>query len=228
MKAAFQELRRLLRGNASFFYPFTAFLLITGGLLAFIETGDAIFFFGNYRSNWGDVFFRYATRLGEGGLFVLATLALLFVRYRYALVLPMLGASVSIVTQSAKAFFAHPRPYAYFRDANMLGALIPVEGVHMHSGWNSFPSGHTLAAFALYAFLALCLPRKAWSGFLFLLLAVVVGISRVYLVQHFLKDVFLGALLGVGLALFWYLLSFQVWKAPHDRLDGSLLDKFSK
>jgi membrane-associated phospholipid phosphatase len=224
MKTSIQQLREVLGENAFFFYPFAAFLLIAGGMLTVIETGDAVFFFSHYRSYWSDEFFRYVTRLGEGGLFAVATLAFLFVRYRYALVLPLLGASVSLVSQTAKAFFAHPRPYAYFRDRNMLGALVPVEGVHMHSGWNSFPSGHAMAGFALFAFLALCLPRKAWSGFLLFVLALLVGVSRIYLVQHFLKDVFLGALLGVALALFWYLLSFRIWKAPHPRLDGSLLD----
>ena len=228
MKTIFEQLPLAVRENAFFFFPFIILLLITGVLLVVTETGDAIFFFSQYRSEWSDGLFRYGTRLGEGGLFALATIALLFIKYRYALVLPLLGASVSLVTQSAKAFFAHPRPYAYFRDTNMLGSLIPVEGVHMHSGWNSFPSGHTMAAFALYAFLALCLPRKAWNGFFFLTLAVVVGISRIYLVQHFLKDVFLGAILGVALALFWYLLSFQIWKVPHSRLDNSLMEKFRR
>jgi membrane-associated phospholipid phosphatase len=228
-KTLLVELREVLRENGSFFYPFAVLMLIAGGLLAFIHTGDAILFFSDHRSYWGDLFFRYATYLGEGGLFVPATLAVLLVRHRYALVMPLLAASVSLVTQSAKMLFAHPRPYTFFRDSNMLSSVIPVEGVHMHSGWNSFPSGHSTAAFALYAFLALCLPRKAWSGFFLLILAVLAGLSRIYLVQHFLEDVFMGAALGAVLALFWYLLSFRIWRGLHSRLDGSLFShKFKK
>ena len=35
-------------------------------------------------------------------------------------------------------------------------------------------------------------------------IALIVGISRVYLVQHFLKDVYLGAIMGVLIAMGWY------------------------
>jgi len=45
--------------------------------------------------------------------------------------------------------------------------------------------------------------NKAW-GLFFLFLAVLVGYSRIYLGQHFLPDVTMGALLGTVTALFVY------------------------
>ncbi len=207
MKAPLEQLRALGRENTYFFFSFTFFLLAGGAGLLTSQTGDLVFFFSDHRSVAGDLFFRYVTTLGEGLFFVLGVIALCFIRYRYAVILPFLGLAVSIVTQSAKAFFAHPRPYAYLTEVQMLDRLVPVAGVPLHGGWNSFPSGHTMAGFALFAFLALCLPRKKGAGLLFFLLALLVGISRVYLGQHFFKDIYLGSILGVLLALIFYVLA---------------------
>lgn len=72
----------------------------------------------------------------------------------------------------------------------------------------SFPSGHTTTAFALAVVLAHFFPggRALWF-----LLAVLVGLSRLYLVEHFLADVVAGAGLGfaVGWAVVW--LSNRRW-----------------
>jgi undecaprenyl-diphosphatase len=62
----------------------------------------------------------------------------------------------------------------------------------------SFPSGHTITAFAvavsLGAFYPMLLP-------ILLLVAIAVGTSRILLGMHFLSDVLVGAVIGSGLAL---------------------------
>ncbi|MBS1563115.1 MAG: phosphatase PAP2 family protein, partial [Bacteroidetes bacterium] len=68
---------------------------------------------------------------------------------------------------------------------------------------NSFPSGHTTSAFALATILALHATKKGWGVF-FLLLAVGVAYSRIYLGQHFLPDVTMGAILGTVSGLLVY------------------------
>jgi membrane-associated phospholipid phosphatase len=62
----------------------------------------------------------------------------------------------------------------------------------------SFPSGHATTVFALATVLSLWYPRwtTAW-----LLLAAVVGWSRIVLGSHFPSDVLAGALLGVAVVL---------------------------
>jgi undecaprenyl-diphosphatase len=66
----------------------------------------------------------------------------------------------------------------------------------------SFPSGHTLTAFAAAAVVASFHPRLRWPLFA---LAGLVGLSRIYLGVHFWLDVLAGAALGViiGLGAAW-------------------------
>ena len=78
----------------------------------------------------------------------------------------------------------------------------PPEAVHLIGG-PSFPSGHTLAATAVYGILAFLLmrekPRKGWHiavAAVLVLLIVLVPISRVYLGVHWLHDVLASLDLG--------------------------------
>lgn len=204
MNQQYIRFRNFLLRNRWFFLGFLVTLFLWSILLALTETGDSIFFFSDNRSRWTDLFFVYATKIGEAGTFGLALVVLLFVRYRYALAIPLLGFSVSMVSYFSKQFFGHDRPSLYFRKLDQLADLNLIEGVRLNGGTNSFPSGHTMAGFALFAFLAFCTRRKRSAGLFFLALAILVGVSRIYLVQHFLKDVYLGAIMGVLLAMIWY------------------------
>jgi membrane-associated phospholipid phosphatase len=80
-----------------------------------------------------------------------------------------------------------------------------VPGVELHH-WGSFPSGHTTTAFMLASFLYLVLPKKMKIHWLLMGIAFLVGISRVYLMQHFLMDIWAGALLGILSSLVSYML----------------------
>ena len=72
------------------------------------------------------------------------------------------------------------------------------------TGQNSFPSGHTMSGFALYTIVALLWNQKSWGGLIAVSFAVLTGISRIYLVHHFLEDVVSGAIVGVLIALIIY------------------------
>jgi undecaprenyl-diphosphatase len=61
----------------------------------------------------------------------------------------------------------------------------------------SFPSGHTLHAFANATLIALHCPPAAVPVLLF---AACVGASRVFLAAHFTSDVLAGMLLGIAIA----------------------------
>lgn len=203
------SIRLLIRENISFFTGFLFYLITCVVLLNVTQQGDEIFYFSERRSDPGNAFFLFITQLGEGWAFIGGLIILLLYRYRSALYLPLVGLSVSLLSFLSKTFFAHERPSLYFRNLGLLDQINIVEGIHLNGGVNSFPSGHTMAAFALYTYLALCLPWKRWSGLFLFLLAALVGVSRIYLVQHFLKDIYLGAILGVLIALVFFYLQLQ-------------------
>ncbi len=175
-------------------------------LLAQIDKGEAILFFSNRRSWFGDLFFQYFTRMGEAGVYLIALLVLLFVKYRHAITIPLLGIIVTFISYYSKIYFKHDRPSLYFQKLNQLDQINTIEGISLLGGQTSFPSGHTMSAFALYAFLSFCLPWKKGLALVFLGMAILTGISRIYLVQHFLQDVALGAIMGVAIALLIYYL----------------------
>lgn len=218
-------MRELLRAHRVYFLGFLLFLAAGSILLSRIEHGEEIFFLSSYRTASGDLLFRYMTRMGEEAAYVLFAAVLLFVRYRYVLLLPVTGLVVTLVSALTKWLFAHPRPGAFLSQPEWVERVVLIDGVDLYSGLTSFPSGHTMSAFALYTVLALSF-RKGWVlDLLLLLLAVAVGFSRIYLVQHFLKDVVMGAAFGVmlGVFVFWLqnrLLPFRPERWYDDSLIG--------
>ena len=77
--------------------------------------------------------------------------------------------------------------------------LHTIDGVRLHA-WNSFPSGHTMTAFAFFLSLALIVKNQLLK-FFFFAMSLLVGFSRIYLNQHFLEDTLAGSLLAVVIAL---------------------------
>lgn len=94
--------------------------------------------------------------------------------------------SGGVVVQTLKHLFGRARPWAAGA-----GKLI---GPTLAGGFNSFPSGHSISAFAVGSVLGRAFPSYR---FVFLALAAVVALSRVVVGAHFVSDVVSGAFLGL-------------------------------
>jgi membrane-associated phospholipid phosphatase len=107
---------------------------------------------------------------------------------------------VLIMVLKLQIFANQVRPSVYFEGKQHLDFVQGVEILR----YNSFPSGHTAAAFAFCFMLSLLFENKKWSVLLFLT-ALLVGISRMYLLEHFFRDVFFGSIVGMSVTTLFYL-----------------------
>ena len=139
------------------------------------------------------------TQMGNAGMLfiVLGLILLVFKSTRKAgfsaLYAMLIG--LVVVNFTIKPLIARPRPWLVIE--NFVN-LVP------ESDPNSFPSGHTNSAFAFA--LAVCLSApKRWMKITAVCMAVVMGLSRLYVGVHFPSDVLVGALIGAlcGLAGAW-------------------------
>jgi membrane-associated phospholipid phosphatase len=212
--------------NPWFMIPALLFLNAGLALALFVPYGDEILFLNDLRREPFNAIFQFLTLLGEFYPFVLCGVAALCLRYRYALLIALSGLVTMPTVYLIKETFAISRPITFFRNRDLGDLVVTVPGVHLNMGQTSFPSGHTMAAFALFGVLALIIGKKyRRAGLPLALLAVLVGVSRVFLVQHFLADVLAGAALGLIVSwLVWQLDKTPFFQKMHF-LDRSLLMK---
>ncbi len=195
----------IIRSAPIYFSGLLIFLIIGAVILFNIDQGDAILFFAERRTDFGNFFFKYFTKLGEEHIYIIFVSIFCFIRFRYAILAVTSGILALLTAWLLKIYFAHPRPFVFFSQLDQLSETNPIDGVHLYSGMTSFPSGHTMSAFAVFTLVALLFAHKKLLTSILFLCALLVGISRVYLVQHFFEDIYLGSILGtlVGIFLFW-------------------------
>ena len=177
------------------------------------EHGQTLRSINSWHGPVADRFFLLMTRSAEHLTYALLALFLLWHRLRYALLFPLAGLLVTLFANGLKAYFKHPRPGLWIQEQRISEQINLVQGMELFQGYTSFPSGHTMSAFTLATLLILLLPRSNWLGLGIALWAILSGISRIYLVQHFLEDVIFGAVLGVIVAWLLYLLQRRL---PYD------------
>jgi membrane-associated phospholipid phosphatase len=182
-----------------FFIPYLVIIAVCL-IIKLTYSREEIYYAVNTRySDWADTIAPYLTDLGNGWTTVILSAILLLFNYRKAFLLASTYAITSISAQIVKHIFDAPRPKLYFHD--QLLRIHFVKGVDQLS-LHSFPSGHTVTAFSTALLLTYWCKNKLW-GLPFLLIAVLVGYSRMYLSQHFFEDVTAGSAIGIILTVFW-------------------------
>ena len=193
-----------ISAKSCFPYPLL-FISFDSRSLAINSKGEAHLILNQCRFEFCDYFFFLATYLGDGIAVVSIVILLCFVKYRYAIFTGLSNIISSLITQTLKhtLFADQVRPAKYFEGIVQLNRVPWVENYF----YNSFPSGHTTAAFTTFFCLALMLENRSMK-FLMFVVALTIGFSRVYLSQHFLNDVYAGSIIGVIISFFMYQLFF--------------------
>lgn len=211
-----------MKKYAAFYIPYLLFVLMLSALLLFNSKADLHLWLTSFHTPASDVFFHYYTYVGDWIPYAIAGAWLLY-KYRMALFIVLTQLATGLVSQIIKHALNEPRPLLYFKQNFPAIRLHEVAGEHLHSV-HSFPSGHTTTAFAFFLALALYTKKPALH-FLYFVLAVLVGYSRIYLSQHFALDVFAGSIIGVSVTI---LCKYYFDKQPLNWADGSLRDVFSR
>ena len=186
---------------------------VLGLALLYIPQGELHLLLCDRHTPARDIFYRYYTQVAEWFPYIVCVALLLFSRIGDGVFASAAMILSALTTQLFKNIINAPRPIKWF-ELNMPDIQLPLTpGVEVHS-WFSFPSGHTTSFFALTFVLCVIFtrnprnPRNLRSpitnrsyNYLFqtalFFLAALGGYSRIYLSQHFARDVFAGILVGV-------------------------------
>jgi membrane-associated phospholipid phosphatase len=162
---------------------------------------DAFFIFSKNRSSFGDAFFRNWTRLGEEYPFIIFAIFFLIINEKaWTWQFIVGGLAVLTVSLGLKELFSVPRPIMVIEALGRLSDIKLVEGVDVLRGSTSFPSGHSAGAFCVWSLLALRFSGNHFAQILCLITAFLVGVSRVYLIEHFPEDALFGSAIGLTVA----------------------------
>jgi undecaprenyl-diphosphatase len=162
--------------------------------------------------DWLDPIMLVITDSGRGEIKFTLLLVLCFLaRYRpYASMALVSGIVAGVVGQTIKEFFVRDRP-SRFDWAQPIPSYVETWiGQEAPRAANSFPSGHAVSSFAIAVALAWSFRKTehAWIGWVAMVWALLVALSRVYVGVHFPSDVIGGAAIGAAAGTLFYL----VWR----------------
>jgi len=182
------------------FFILYLILLVACLVIKVMFTRQDIYFAVNgWHPGWADALFPYITDLGNGWAVIILSAILALFNYRAAFLMATSWGVTSIVAQIIKHLVNAPRPKLFFHD--QLSRIHFIKGLYMDR-LGSFPSGHTVTAFSAAVVAAYLIKNKSWNVF-FLLTAIIIGFSRMYLSEHFFEDVVGGSVTGVIITVIW-------------------------
>jgi membrane-associated phospholipid phosphatase len=210
-----------------FFLSIFSIYIVAGACsFLFYVQGEEILYINRLHTPFSNLFFARTTELVEGVSLVLIGLWLLIWRVKYGIVFLIDMLTVAAIVRLLKvAFFADRiRPALFFGPQVKLNFVTGVDILQYYS----FPSGHTTTAFALCFLLAIII-RHTWVSMVLLVAALLVGFSRIYLLEHFWIDVYFGSLLGMLITLLVYIgVQKPLLHRESSFLDFSLYERYIK
>ena len=154
------------------------------------------------RPAWLDWTMLGFTQVGSGLGALAIGLVLFFTSDRLEAYEFILGSiTLWLVVELVKALVRRSRPIFRVTQARIVG---------LRAIGRSFPSGHTSQAFFTATLLAPYLHASVWVVFLLYAMALLVGITRMYVGAHYPRDVLAGAILGSAWGLLGVLVNGYV------------------
>ena len=136
-----------------------------------------------------DKSFYLISKLGDGHLYVLIGILLLFASFQSSisiLLAGLMGFAIELpVYFIVKKYVKRQRPFEQIENFKQL--IVPPDKY-------SFPSGHTAAAFVMASVFSFQFPAISIALYFF---SALIGFSRLYLRVHYPTDILAGCLLGI-------------------------------
>ncbi len=156
------------------------------------------------RSPWVDWTMLALTQIGSG-VFSILIAGIFYLSYdrifAYEIVLGTL--SLWLVVESLKFLIRRPRPYVMLKNIRVVGT---------RAGGHSFPSGHTSQAFFMATLFSHYFRLDLVSTLILYGLALVVGVTRMYVGMHYPRDIIGGSMLGTAWGLFGMMLNNYLFR----------------
>ncbi|MCI2426489.1 phosphatase PAP2 family protein [Candidatus Acetothermia bacterium] len=143
------------------------------------------------------------TFLGDGYIWAIISAALLLFGRPIDQIYVSIGLSITavniVIFRSLKLLFKRARP-----------VYVPISSRALSIDQFSFPSGHTCAAFGLAFIFAFFYPLFIVQVTVYTV-AILIGLSRIYVKEHYPSDVIFGALLGPAISVLFLPVSMRVF-----------------
>jgi membrane-associated phospholipid phosphatase len=140
------------------------------------------------RPVWLDRTMLAVTQMGSGAFALVVGLVLfLLIDHLVAFELILGTLTLWIVVELVKALVRRSRPNIKVAQARIVG---------FRASGRSFPSGHTSQAFFMATLAVRHFHASAWAVLAMYAIALVVGVTRIYVGAHYPRDVLAGAILG--------------------------------
>jgi membrane-associated phospholipid phosphatase len=164
----------------------------------YLDKPIAHYFYSHFNSINSVIWVRWSTKLASGALYLggllILTLYFKFISHNEkalgaSLFLWICVLSSSLVCTIIKITLARARPYQYFMHDTFGFQWFKLQGTF----W-SFPSGHTTAIMSVMFGLSILYPRHLFK---FVFAGILISITRIILLKHFLSDVLAAYMLAL-------------------------------
>ena len=154
------------------------------------ESNIVVFVQENLRFDWLNPIMKFITSLGDDGILPIAVI-ILFLCFKKTRKVGLtagisLGLEAILINLTIKKLVGRTRPYIVNE---------AIEYITTRPSDNSFPSGHTGCVFAVASVIFFMMPKKV--GIPAMIVASLVGISRLYVGVHYPTDIIGGFIIGM-------------------------------